>query len=67
MTTKEELKEIITSYSWIKVKRYDPMNYDNCVDGLDGLEEHHEKETEFLIKKCRELAMELLIERERII
>lgn len=64
---KEELKEIITTHSWIKVKRFDESKYDNCVDGLDGLEKHHVEETEFLIKKCRELAIELLTEKERII
>jgi hypothetical protein len=65
MTTKKELKEIITSHSWIKVKRFDESQYDNCVDGLDGLEKHHVEETEFLIKKCRLLAMELLEKNEK--
>ena len=60
---KEELKEIITTFSWIKVKKFDAGQYDNCVDGLDALEDHHEKETTFLIQKCRELAMELLSEK----
>tara|TARA_R110000744_G_scaffold184903_1_gene304305 strand:- start:180 stop:617 length:438 start_codon:yes stop_codon:yes gene_type:complete len=57
---KSKLEDIINSYKWIKVKGYNPIDYDNCVDGLDGLEKHHIEETTFLIDKCRELAKELL-------
>lgn len=61
----EELQEILTTYKWITIKRYNPMDYDNCVDALVGLEEHHISETEFLINKCRELAQELLNEKNK--
>ena len=48
-----ELKEIIDTYKWIKVKQYDGDSYDTLM-------EHHKNETEFLINKCRELAKLLL-------
>ena len=59
---KQELETIINSYSWIKVKRFDEvLRPDDDVDVMYvGLVEHHKEETEFLIKKCRELAALLL-------
>jgi predicted Rossmann-fold nucleotide-binding protein len=63
MTTKE-IEEILNSYSWIKVKRFDPNPRkitfidpgDQYKESYRELEKHHKEETEFLIKKCRELA-----------
>ena len=51
----DELDAIIEedNYSWIKVKRLS----DNAT--FQELEDHHRKETEFLIAKCRELAGKL--------
>lgn len=67
MKTKKELKEIITTFSWIKVNEFDENSYDNCVDALSDLEKHHKEKTEFLINTCRQLAMELIIEKEKLI
>lgn len=61
---KEELEEIINSHSWIKIKKFDPKDstlyVNNAMELYNKLEEHHIKETEFLIDKCKELANELL-------
>ncbi len=60
----EKLTEILNSYNWIKVKflreadQKDP-NLD-WKDEYSTLLNHHKKETEFLINKCRELAQFLL-------
>lgn len=56
---KQELEEILNSYKWIRVKQFKP-NSENLMEKYLQLEEHHLKETEFLINKCRELAKELL-------
>ncbi len=58
---KEELEKILEGYTWIKVKKYnevpsDKFNSVNDENLYKELLEHHKKETEFLIKKCRELA-----------
>jgi hypothetical protein len=61
---KDKLKEIIESYKWIEVKKFDPKNMrgvNNINDLYKKLESHHIEETEFLIKVCRELAKELLV------
>ncbi len=61
---KEKLKEIIETYKWIKVKKFDPKNLtgvNTLTDLYNELESHHIEETEFLIKVCRELAKELLV------
>ena len=59
----EELEEIQGGYSWIKVNQFKEDNSviwvdsrDKWKDSFKRLEEHHKKETEFLINKCRELA-----------
>lgn len=63
----EKLNEILDGYTWIKVKRYtdnassaDDWDSTNDRQHYLKLMEHHEKETTFLINKCRELATELL-------
>lgn len=54
-----ERKEILETFKWIKVERY--MEKDITDDSVDWkksyfeLLEHHKKETDFLIKKIREL------------
>lgn len=65
-----ELKAMADSYSWIKVKRFDPNIYDYATDYetlYEDLLEHHKKETEFLINKCRELALKVLDEKRKTI
>ena len=65
---KEELEEIINSYKWIKVKKFNPNpsgiawihDENKYMESYLELEKHHKIETEFLINKCRELAAELL-------
>lgn len=57
---KEELNEILDSYKWIKVKKHDVWISGNEGEKYMELYNHHSKETEFLIKKCREMATELL-------
>lgn len=59
------LKEILESYSWIKVGQHTYYEDNGIEANYDDLKEHHKKETEFLINKCRELASELLKEYER--
>tara|TARA_X000000368_G_scaffold418138_1_gene416713 strand:+ start:6667 stop:6879 length:213 start_codon:yes stop_codon:yes gene_type:complete len=61
---KHKLKEIIETYKWIKVEKFDPKNLKDVntpMDLYNRLESHHIEETEFLIKVCRELAKELLV------
>lgn len=48
------------NYSWIKVKRYVDDPSLTWEERYRKLEEHHQKETEFLIKTCRELACQIL-------
>lgn len=42
-------------YGWIKVKRYNPPEDATVEEKLRLLEEHHEREVNFLIRKIREL------------
>lgn len=57
------LQEILNSFKWIKVKKYSKSDNDDIDyhSEYERLEDHHKKETEFLINKCRELANELLV------
>jgi hypothetical protein len=61
MMDKEYLDEILNTFKWIKVNNEyftdNPEEYD--ANSYKRLLEHHKKETEFLINKCRELAKEL--------
>ena len=59
--TKKEIDEILSdSYSWIKVNKYEEVPSDNPMvewgSEYKHLMKHHEKETGFLINKCKELA-----------
>ena len=56
--TKDELDNTLNTYSWIKVKRYEDDPSLSWEERYKRLEEHHMKETDFLIKKVRELAEE---------
>ena len=62
-----EMEHIIRDYSWIKVKKYqepvemvDPRAIIDWKYAYQSLNDHHKKETEFLINKCRELAKIIL-------
>ena len=56
----DPLQEILDSYKWIKVKKYVMDENASWEDRYKQLEDHHLKETTFLIEKTRELAKELL-------
>ncbi len=64
--SEKELQEIIDSYTWIKVKQFHGEHYEDCKDAYDDLTVHHQKETEFLIEKCRELAQELIDTKKKV-
>lgn len=51
-----ELGQILCTYKWIKVPKYNKVDGDADPFEYDELYEHHVKETEFLIAKVRELA-----------
>jgi len=62
-----EMNTIIHNHSWIKVKRFiepkemhDPKAIIDWKFAYQSLNDHHTKETEFLINKCRELAQIIL-------
>ena len=62
--SREELEEIVQSYKWIKVSQYREADLRNPevewkLEYKD-LARHHQKETTFLIEKCRELAKHIL-------
>lgn len=54
------------NFSWIKVKKYDEKQEESLIDfghyneAFEILKEHHKKETNFLISKCREMADKLM-------
>ncbi len=55
--SEDEIDEILNSYSWIKVKKFNLMELgDTFEEQYEGLMEHHIEETTFLINKVRELA-----------
>jgi hypothetical protein len=53
--TEEERQSILTSYRWIKVKRFVDDPSLTWEERYKLLEEHHTKETSFLIDKIREM------------
>jgi hypothetical protein len=53
--TPEEKQEILESYKWIKVKRYEEDETKSWEERYQELEKHHLEETIFLITKIREL------------
>ncbi len=52
----DNFEEILNSYKWIKVKKFNPDDYSSLEDKYDAFEKHHIEETNFLINKVRELA-----------
>lgn len=58
MITRDDLIKMQdpTDYSWIKVKRFLEPESVPFPEDYVRLVEHHRKETEFLVAKCRELA-----------
>lgn len=63
--TEEEKKEILETYKWIKVPKWDPseglMDYG---DLYFALLKHHEQETNFLINKIREIVKDIETKKE---
>jgi len=55
MMDETEKQEILNTYKWIKVPRYIDDESLPLEERLKRLEEHHIKETTFLIEKIREL------------
>jgi hypothetical protein len=53
--TPEEKQEILETYKWIKVKRYQDDETKSWEERYRELETHHLEETIFLIKKIREI------------
>jgi hypothetical protein len=54
--------EILNSYKWIKVKRYEDDTTLSWEERYKRLLDHHEKETKFLIEKVREMQINSLYE-----
>lgn len=61
--TDEDLRAILDGHAWIKVRRYEAPADATVEERLRLLEQHHLRETEFLIASCRQLARELLAAR----
>lgn len=53
------LEDIQNSYNWIKVKQFKEEDYPTLEEKYEALKLHHQEETEFLIKKVRELHKQL--------
>lgn len=52
-------EELYSDYKWIKVKRYTMDEFKSWQERYNDLEEHHVKETNFLINEVRSLAKKL--------
>lgn len=55
--SESDKKEILETYNWIKVKKYEDDLGLSWEERYKKLEEHHKKETEFLIKKVRDIIL----------
>ncbi len=55
----EEKKEILSTYKWIKVKSYKMNEQLSWEERYKELEKHHIDETNFLIKKIRDIVGQL--------
>jgi hypothetical protein len=55
----EEKKEILSTYKWIKVKPYYMNELLSWEERYKELEKHHIDETNFLIKKIRDIVGQL--------
>ena len=51
--------EILNSYKWIEVKRFNPDDYDTFEEKYNALDKHHIEETNFLINKIREIVKDM--------
>jgi hypothetical protein len=51
----EEREEILNTFKWIKVKRWEHDPKLSTEDNYISLQKHHKEETEFLINKIREM------------
>ncbi len=51
----EKKREIIETYKWIKVRRYQPDESKSWEERYRELEKHHLEETNFLITKIRQI------------
>jgi hypothetical protein len=54
--TPDQLDEILNTFNWIKVKKYEDDPTKTWEERFRLLETHHVKETTFMIKKIREFA-----------
>jgi hypothetical protein len=70
----KQLKNILTTHSWIKVRKYGGIEYPSPLNDLEDVDwereyqnlmSHHTQETNFLIDTCRRLASELLAEKKK--
>lgn len=57
----EEIKEILESYRWVKVKKYQLDESATWEERYHQLEAHHIEETNFLIEKVREIIKNIYI------
>lgn len=60
--TQEEKDEILNTYKWIKVPKYDILEAgDHPDEKYEHLEKHHIEETTFLIEKLRQIVRDEII------
>lgn len=60
--TQEEKDEILNTYKWIKVQKYNVLEAgDQPDEKYKHLEKHHIEETSFLIEKLRQIVREEII------
>ena len=57
--TQEEKDMILSSYKWIKVKRYVDDESISWEERYQRLDKHHVEETNFLIDKLSEIVKEI--------
>jgi len=56
----QEKKEILETYRWIKVKKFEDDEGLSWEERCKLLEKHHKEETNFLIAKIREIVSKFL-------
>jgi len=56
---KKEIEEILNTYKWIKVKKYEMNPHQTWEERYKDLEKHHLEETQFLIDKIREIVIQV--------
>lgn len=57
--TKDEINEILNTFKWIKVKKYEDNPKLTWEERYKVLEKHHLEETQFLINKIRSIVANL--------